>query len=97
MTRFYLLVMLAIVFIELARPAAAADNAATEAYELRMKGRVDQARRHCWRRPLRKMPDNAAAYYELARTHMHMALGNPQNLEQSFADAQKSIDQGRRS
>ena len=76
----------------MARPAAADDDAATEAYELRMKGKVDQART-LLEETLAKTPDNAAAYYELARTQMHMALGNPKNLEQDFADAQKSIDQ----
>jgi tetratricopeptide (TPR) repeat protein len=57
-----------------------------------MKGKVDQART-LLEETLAKMPDNAAAYYELARTQMHMALGNPKNLERNFADAQKSIDQ----
>jgi tetratricopeptide (TPR) repeat protein len=57
-----------------------------------MKGKLDQARTLLEETPA-KTPDNAAAYYELARTQMHMALGNSRNLEQGFADAQKSIDQ----
>jgi len=83
---------MAIVFMELGRPAAAADNAATEAYELRMKGKVDQART-LLEETLAETPDNAAAHYELARTQRHMALGDPKNLEQDLADVQKSIDQ----
>lgn len=92
MTRICLLLIVAMAFVAVARPATAAENAATEAYELRMEGKVDQART-LLEETLTKMPDNAAAYYELARTQMHMALGNPKTLEQDFAAAQKSIDQ----
>jgi hypothetical protein len=66
------------------RPAAA-DNAATEAYKLRMKGEVDQART-LLEETLSERPDDAAAHYELARTRMHMALGDPKNLEQDFGN-----------
>ena len=83
--------MVAVAFMGLPRPAAADDNTVTEAYELRMKGKVDQART-LLEETLSKTPDNAAASYELARTQMYMALGKPKNLEQSFADAQQSID-----
>ena len=92
MTRIYLLPIMAIVFMGLARSAAAADDAVTEAYELRMKGRADQART-LLEKTLAETPGNAAAHYELARTRMHMALGDPKNLEKDFADVQKSIDQ----
>lgn len=92
MKRIDLMALVAVAFMGLARPAAADDNTATEAYELRMNGKVDQAKT-LLEKSLAKTPNNAALYYELARTEMHMALGNPKDLERSFADAQKSIDQ----
>ena len=92
MKRFYLMVIVAVTSMALTRAAVGDDRAVTEAYELRMNGKVDQAKTLI-EKSLAKTPNNAAAYYELARTQMHMALGNPKDLEQSFAEAQKSIDQ----
>lgn len=67
-------------------------DVADDAYQLRMKGRVDEARQ-LLEDSLKKTPSNAAAHYELARTQMHMALGDIQNVQQHFEAAQKSIDQ----
>jgi tetratricopeptide (TPR) repeat protein len=81
-----------IVLMGLGRPAAAAESAASDAYELRMQGKVDQAR-SLLEETLAEAPDDAAARYELARTRMHMALGNPKDLEQDFADVKKLMEQ----
>lgn len=76
-------------------PAAvpvADDGVVDEAYQLRMRGKVDEART-LLEKTVETAPDHAAAHYELARTKMHMALGNPEDLATKLADAQKSADQ----
>lgn len=92
MTGVFLLPIMAAVSMELPSAAPAADSAATKAYRLRMEGKVDQAR-SLLEKTLAEKPDDATAHYELARTRMHMTLGNPKDMERDLADAQKSVDQ----
>jgi len=61
-----------------------------KAYELRMNGKVDKAK-ELLANAISEDPANAAAHYELARTNLHMALGNPRKLQESIGDAQQSI------
>jgi tetratricopeptide (TPR) repeat protein len=61
-----------------------------DAYKLRMQGKVDDARA-ILEQDIQKNPHNAAAYYELARTRLHMALGNMKKLEERIREAQQSI------
>ncbi|MGD0463458.1 MAG: tetratricopeptide repeat protein [Tepidisphaeraceae bacterium] len=63
---------------------------AVDAYTLRMQGRVDDARAML-EQAIREDPRNAAAHYELARTLVHMALGNPQKMQERLAEAQQSM------
>ena len=73
---------------------AASDDTdvATEAFNLRMAGKADEAK-GLLEKELAENPENAAAHYELARTKFHMALGNPEkNLADMLGDAQQSIE-----
>ncbi len=92
MIRFCLMSMVAFVLLQTVWPGHTAADPVTEAFDLRMRGKVDEARSLLKER-LADAPDDAAAYYELARTLMHMALGNPPTIEQGFANAQTAIDQ----
>jgi tetratricopeptide (TPR) repeat protein len=65
-------------------------NAAADAYKLRMQGKVDDAKA-LLEKAIQENPHNAAAYYELARTKLHMALGNPEKLGEKIEDAYQSI------
>lgn len=71
---------------------AHAETPAEEAYRLRMEGRVDQAKT-LLTDTLQKTPADARAHYELARTHYHMSLGEPQERERHLEAAAKSIAQ----
>jgi len=65
---------------------------ASDAYKLRMQGKVDEART-LLEQAIKDNPHNAAAYYELARTKVHMALhGEPQLREERIREAQQSIE-----
>lgn len=50
------------------------DNTVQKAYELRMQGKVDEAKT-LLEEAISKNPTNAAAHYELARIQLHRALG----------------------
>ena len=66
-------------------------KAAMDAYNLRMEGKVDEANT-LLEQAILKNPHNAAAHYELARTKLYMATGEPQKMEERIRDAQQSID-----
>jgi tetratricopeptide (TPR) repeat protein len=83
-------VIFTIVLLALPLLAAADENAATKAYELRMAGKADEAKA-LLEQALTETPNDAAAHYELARTQFHMALGDMRHLEQGIADAHRSI------
>ncbi len=68
------------------------DNVVAQAYELRMKGQPDEAKL-LLEKSIAENPDHAASYYELARTTVHMALGNPRKLPETIASADSLIDQ----
>jgi len=86
----------AVVMLGLCVPAGAAKGkteskkVAMDAYKLRMQGKVDDAN-SLLTQAILKNPHNAAAHYELARTKLHMALGNPEKLVERIEDANKSI------
>ena len=70
---------------------------AVDAYKLRMEGKVDDAN-SLLERAVRENPHDAAAYYELARTRVHMALGNLEDMkkfQERIEDAQQSIAKAR--
>ena len=67
------------------------ENAVLQAYNLRMDGKADQAK-GILQNALSENPDNAAAYYELARTQLHIGLGNPREMENTLPKAQDSIE-----
>jgi tetratricopeptide (TPR) repeat protein len=65
---------------------------ASDAYKLRMQGKVDDAKA-LLEQGIQENPRNAAAHYELARTKFHMALhGEPQLREERIKEAQQSIE-----
>ena len=67
---------------------------ALEAYELRMQGKVDEAK-SLLEDAIAENPNNADAHYELARVQLHMALGSfggGGDLNSMIDDAQKSIE-----
>ena len=63
-------------------------NAAMEAYNLRMQGKVDQATT-LLEQAISKNPNNAAAHYELARIQLYLGLGG---TEREDVDIQDLID-----
>jgi tetratricopeptide (TPR) repeat protein len=65
-----------------------------DAYKLRMEGKVDDANAILVQ-AIQKNPHNAAAYYELARTRLYMATGDPQKMGQDIIDAQQAIAMAR--
>jgi tetratricopeptide (TPR) repeat protein len=72
-------------------------KAATEAWQLRMQGKVDDAR-VLLEKAIQENPSNAAAYYELARIKVHMALGDPRDMKsvmERIGEAQQSIAKAR--
>jgi len=86
------------VMVGLCVPAGAAKgetnsgNAASDAYKLRMQGKVDEAKA-LLEKAIQENPKNAAAYYELARIHFYMVLHpDQQSGLNKLAEAQKSIE-----
>ena len=67
-------------------------RSAQAAFELRLNGKLDDAKR-LLEEVLSKNPDDAASHYELARLKIHMVLGNPRELQALLPEAQQSIDQ----
>lgn len=67
------------------------DKAVIKAYELRMNGKADEAKAML-EQVISNEPDNALAYYELARTKYHIALSGLEKLETALKDMQQSID-----
>jgi tetratricopeptide (TPR) repeat protein len=70
---------------------------AMDAYQLRMQGKVDAARA-LLEEAIRNNPSNAAAHYELARTRVHMALGelrDPKGAMERIDEAQQAIAKAR--
>jgi tetratricopeptide (TPR) repeat protein len=66
---------------------------AADAYKLRMEGKVDDAN-SLLERAVRENPRDAAAYYELARTRVYMALGklgDMKKFQERIEDARQSI------
>ncbi len=57
-----------------------------EAYELRLGGNADAAL-VMLEQAVATEPDNAAAWYELARTKAHIGLGNPRTIMESMAES----------
>lgn len=67
------------------------DKAVMEAYELRMDGKADKAEAML-EQVISDEPDNALAFYELARTKYHMAFSNLREFESTLKEVQQSID-----
>ncbi|MGA2441128.1 MAG: tetratricopeptide repeat protein [Tepidisphaeraceae bacterium] len=68
-------------------------NIAGNAYKLRMLGKVGEART-LLEKTIREDPRDAAANYELARTMVHIALGdlrNPRSLTERLGEAQQCM------
>jgi tetratricopeptide (TPR) repeat protein len=70
--------------------SAEVDEGVRNAYELRMSGKVDEAK-SALNEIIANDPDNAAAHYELARTEMHIATGNPAGLTDAVAAAKQHV------
>ena len=68
------------------------DKTVTEAYELRMNGKADEAEAKL-EQLLAENPNNAPAHYELARTKFHLGLSSSRELVSSIEEAQNSIEQ----
>ena len=67
-------------------------SAAVKAFELRMAGKAGEAK-GLLEKALAENPEDAAGYYEFARTKFHIALGQGgRNIVDMLGDAQKSID-----
>ncbi|MBU1699541.1 MAG: hypothetical protein KJ970_13445 [Candidatus Eisenbacteria bacterium] len=64
---------------------------AESAYELRMNGKLDEAKK-ILDDAVAANPGYAAGHFELARVKLHMALGNPREIAALLAEAQQSID-----
>jgi tetratricopeptide (TPR) repeat protein len=90
MTKNCLLALVLTALTGFALPLATAADPATDAYKLRMAGTVDKAKA-LLEKTLTETPDNAPAHYELARTQLHIALGDMRQLAQGIADAHQSI------
>ena len=67
-------------------------NKLQQAYELRMDGKADSAKA-VLEQVIAEDSTNAAAWYELARTKHHIALGNPRELFGGLEDMQRTIEQ----
>lgn len=66
------------------------DIAVQRAFQLRMDGKVDEARK-LLEKHVEKEPGNALGQYELARIYMYMMTGNPRNMKDSLEKAGKAI------
>ena len=62
-----------------------------EAYQVRLQGRADSAE-VLLRDITRNEPESAMAWFELSRTCLHMASGNPQKMSEYLACAENAID-----
>lgn len=64
-----------------------------KAFELRMSGKVDEAKAML-DEIIQNEADNAAAYFELARTTHHMGLGNPRDMkiEETLKSISKAME-----
>ena len=69
------------------------DKTVQKAYELRMQGKIDEAKT-LLEQAISKNPNNATAHYELSRIQLHMALGKGgrETLIDMIGDAQENID-----
>lgn len=67
------------------------DQQVFEAYNLRINGHADSAR-ILLDEILEEHPDMALAWYELARTSMHMGMNNPKEIGQTLEEAIAYID-----
>ncbi|MGD0770150.1 MAG: tetratricopeptide repeat protein [Tepidisphaeraceae bacterium] len=76
--------------VQAAHGQSESKNIAGDAYKLRMLGKVDEARM-LLEKTIREDPRDAAANYELARTMVHIALGNPRRMTERLAEAQKCM------
>jgi tetratricopeptide (TPR) repeat protein len=65
------------------------DKKVQQAYELRMNGQADSAK-VLLEQVLAEDSTNAAAWYEISRTKLHMGLGNPQELMSGIDDIQQT-------
>lgn len=61
------------------------DDAVQKAFGLRMNGKADEARA-LLEQDLASNPRNAAALFELARTNLHIGLGSPRDLIETFPE-----------
>jgi tetratricopeptide (TPR) repeat protein len=68
------------------------EKTVTEAYELRMNGKADEAEAKL-EQLLAENPNNAPAHYEFARTKFQLGLSNLRELVSSIEEAQNSIEQ----
>ncbi len=73
------------------KPSVNYQNAAMEAYNLRMQGKVDQAKT-LLEQAISKNPDNAAAHYELARIQLLRALGANGKISDAQDPADKAVE-----
>lgn len=72
-------------------PTTTEPGATEVAYELRMNGKLDEAKQ-VLEDALAQDPDYAEGHYELSRLKLHSALGNRRQLEDLLTEAQQSID-----
>jgi tetratricopeptide (TPR) repeat protein len=70
---------------------AESKNIVMDAYKMRMQGKVDDANALLVQ-AIQKNPHNAAAYYELARTRLYMATGDPRKMGLDIIEAQQAIE-----
>lgn len=66
------------------------DDAVAKAYQLRLDGKVDEAKTLLNDR-IAANPADAAAYYELARVYYYMGPGDMKNIQSTIESGQKSI------
>ncbi len=69
----------------------APQSLAGDAYELRMSGRLDDAKQ-LLEESIAAHPESAELHYELARLTFHRALGDPQEIEAQIAEGKRWID-----
>jgi tetratricopeptide (TPR) repeat protein len=67
------------------------DKTVIQAYELRMNGKADEAKTML-EQVISDEPENALAYYELARTKNHIGLSVLRELENALESSRESID-----
>jgi tetratricopeptide (TPR) repeat protein len=67
------------------------DKTVLQAYELRIDGKVDSAK-VLLELLIVKDPTNAAAYFELARLHHYLGLGNPREIMASLEKMKENIE-----